>query len=88
MLDKVRQRLANREHPLLLRLERLELDGPLLRAIEEGASIKLIYDQLPLEQILMLDILTDENQKLRFVLRKERGRYSLTILSSQNRQSA
>jgi hypothetical protein len=85
MRDKLKERLANREHPLLLRLERLELDAPLVKAIEEGASIKAIYDELPLEQILMLDILTDENQKLRFVLRKERGRYSLTILGRQHR---
>jgi len=80
MLDKLKQRLADRERPLLLRLEHLEIDAPLVKAIEEGASIKLIYDQLPLEQILMLDILTDEQPKLRFLLRKEWGRYSLTIL--------
>ena len=85
MLDKLKQRLADRESPIILRLEHLEIDAPLVKAIEEGASIRLIYDQLPLEQILMLDILTDENQKLRFVLRKERGRYSLTILSRQHR---
>ena len=85
MLDKLKQRLADRESPIILRLEHLEIDAPLVKAIEEGASIRLIYDQLPLEQILMLDILTDENQKLRFVLRKERGRYSLIILSRQHR---
>jgi len=86
MLDKLKQRLADRESPIILRLEHLEIDAPLVKAIEEGASIKLIYDQLPLEQILMLDILTDENQKLRFVLRKERGRYSLTILARQEQK--
>lgn len=83
MLDKVNRRLANREHPILLRLEKLELDAPLLKAIEEGVSIKAIYDELPLEHILILDVLTDEHPKLRFLLRKERGRYSLTILGKQ-----
>ena len=68
MLDKLNRRLADRERPLLLRLERLELDAPLLKAIEEGARIKAIYDELPLEQILILDVLTDEHPKLRFLL--------------------
>ena len=86
MQDKLKQRLADRESPIILRLEHLEIDAPLVKAIEEGASIKLIYDQLPLEQILMLDILTDENPKLRFLLRKERGRYSLTVLGKQEQK--
>ena len=86
MLDKLKQRMADRESPITLRLEHLEVDAPLVKAIEEGANIKLIYDQLPLEQILMLDILTDENPKLRFVLRKERGRYSLTILGKEGQK--
>ena len=86
MLDKLKQRLADRESPVILRLERLVVDAPLVKAIEEGASIKAIYDKLPLEQILMLDILTDENPNLRFLLRKERGRYSLTILGKQEQK--
>jgi len=44
MLDKVKQRVADRESPIILRLEHLEIDAPLVKAIEEGASIKLIYD--------------------------------------------
>ena len=82
-INKVKQKLARREHPLLLRLESLELDTLLLKAIEEGASVKAIYDELPLEQVLVLDMLTGERPTLTFVLRKERGRYSLTILSRQ-----
>ncbi len=30
--------------PYYLRLEHLEIDAPLVKALEEGASIKLIYD--------------------------------------------
>lgn len=70
MLDKLRQKLDDREPPIILRLEHLVLDTPLVKAIEEGASVKAIYDELPLEQILMLDMLTDENPKLRFILRE------------------
>jgi hypothetical protein len=84
MGDKLKRNLATRERPLLLRLENLELHALLLKAIEEGVSVKAVYDELPLEQILVLDMLTDERPSLRFMLRKERGRYSLTILSRQN----
>lgn len=58
-----------------MRLEHLEIDAPLLKPIEEGPSIKAIYDEIPLEQIVILDVLTDEHAKLGFVLGKERGRY-------------
>lgn len=82
MVHRVKQRLVNRQHPLLLRLEWLELDAPLLKAIEEGATIKAIYDELPLQQVLLLGVLADEYPGLRWHLRKERDRYTLSILSN------
>ena len=65
----------------LLKLEKFDLHPWLKRALAEGTNVTAIYDGLPLEELLMLDDLSNnELPGLRWVLRRQRGRYLLTIL--------
>lgn len=74
------EREIEREKPILLKLEILDLDPRLLKAIQEGHNVSAYYDDLPLEELLVLDTMTGKYPGLRWVLRRQRNRYILTIL--------
>ena len=65
----------------LLHLEVLELHPRLLKAIQEGNNVSAVYNELPLEELLVLDSMLDKYPGLRWVLRKQRdNHYVLTVL--------
>jgi hypothetical protein len=72
-----------RQKPILLKLEELSLHPLLLDAIQKGTNVTGIYDELPLEELLALDDLRHEYPGLRWILRKQRGRYLLTVLKGR-----
>jgi len=73
-----------REKPILLKLEILDLDPRLLKAIQSGNNVSAVYDDIPIEELLVLDSVAEQYPGLRWVLRKQRGRYILTVLSGHH----
>ena len=66
---------------ILLKMEKFYLHPWLERALREKVNVTAIYDSLPLEELVMLDTLSDNDfPGLRWLLRRERGRYLLTLL--------
>jgi len=66
---------------ILLKMVQFNLHPWLQKALELRTNVTAIYDSLPLEELVMLDTLTDsEFPGLRWVLRRQRGRYLLTIM--------
>lgn len=53
------------------------------RTIDRGIPLSFTYNELPFEELLILDELGGKYPGLRFNLRKQRGRYLLTILPSK-----
>lgn len=76
--------MEEHEPAMLLRIDKLELHPLLLKHILEGSNVTGIFDDLPLEQLLVLDTVSDEMPGLRWILRKQRGRYLLTVLSTKH----
>jgi hypothetical protein len=66
---------------MLLKMEQFNLHPWIKRALQERTNVTAIYDSLPLEEMIMLDTLSDgELPGLRWVLRRQRGRYLLTLM--------
>lgn len=68
----------------LTKLEILELAPEMLKAIQDGSNVTGIYRELPLEDILVLDQMSSEHPGLRWVLRRQRDRYLLTVLQTKH----
>lgn len=66
---------------ILLKMEQFYLHPWLERALREKTNVTAIYDSLPLEELVMLDTVSDsEFPGLRWLLRRQRGRYLLTLM--------
>lgn len=66
---------------ILLRLNKFNLHPWLRTALEERTNVTAMYDSLPLEEMVMLDALSEgEYPGLRWLLRRQRGQYRLTLL--------
>ena len=72
-----------REHEpaILLRLNKFNLHPWIRRALDEETNVTAIYNDLPLEEMVILDALSESKYPgLRWVLRRQRGQYMLTLL--------
>ena len=73
--------MIDHETAILLRLEKFDLHPWLQKAIEERANVTAQFDSLPLEEMIVLDNLSEGDYPgLRWFLRKQRGRYLLSLL--------
>lgn len=72
-----------RKKPRLLKLEILELHPKLLDAIQNGSNVTGYYQDLPVEDLLLLDQMSSQYPGLRWVLRKQRQQYLLTVLQTK-----
>jgi hypothetical protein len=68
----------------LIKFDILTLDPRMLEAIQSGSNVTGIYSEFPLEDLLFLDEMTKELPGLRFVLRKQRDKYLLTVLQTKH----
>ncbi len=77
--------IKEHERAFLIKVEKFDLSPWLRKALDESANVTAVYDGLPLEELLMLDNLSDTTYPgLRWNLRRQRGRYLLTLLHPHN----